>query len=67
MKNLTHPHNLIWAILLFGVTAIAADSVKTLAKYQQIFADKKITLTERMSWLDYSLLRNKKGFVCYED
>jgi hypothetical protein len=62
-----HPQNLIWALLLFGVSALTADSVKTLATYQQIFADKKITLTEKMSWLDYSMLRNKKGFVKYED
>jgi len=62
-----HPQNLIWALLLFGATALTADSIKTLATYQQIFADKRITLTERMSWLDYSMLRNKKGFVQYED
>lgn len=62
-----HPSNLFWAILLFGATALAVDSVKTTAKYQQIFADKKITLTERMSWLDYTMLRNKKGFIQYEN
>jgi len=65
--KILHPQNLIWALLLSGATILAADSVKTLATYQQIFADKKITLTEKMSWLDYSMLRNKKGFVKYED
>jgi hypothetical protein len=58
--------NLIWAILLSGATILTADSVKTLAKYQQIFADKKITLTEKMSWLEYISLREKKGFVKFE-
>jgi len=62
-----HPNNLIWAILLTGSTMVIADSVKTVAKYQQIFAEKTITLTERMSWLDYSFLRNKKGFIQYEE
>lgn len=62
-----HPSNLISALFLLGVTALTADSIKTVAKYQQIFAEKKITLTERMSWLDYTLLRNKKGFIKYEN
>ena len=61
-----HLNNLLWAILLTCSTIVVADSFKTVAKYQQIFAEKKITLTERMSWLDYSFLRNKKGFIQYE-
>lgn len=61
-----HLNNLLWAILLTCSTIVVADSLKTVAKYQQIFAEKKITLTERMSWLDYSFLRNKKGFIQYE-
>jgi hypothetical protein len=62
-----NPRNLIWAILLSGVTILTADSVKTLAKYQQIFADKKITLTEKMSWLEYISLKEKKGFIKFEN
>lgn len=62
-----HTTNLFAALLLSGVSFLVLDSFKTLAKYQQVFADKKITLTERMSWLDYHMLRNKKGFVSYED
>lgn len=62
--NLT---NLFWALILTGASILTLDSLKTVAKYQQIFAEKKITLTERMSWLDYHMLRNKKGFVSYED
>jgi len=35
-------------------------------KYSQIFAEKKITLTEYMTIAERANLKNKKGFVCYE-
>jgi len=58
--------NFIWACLLFAATLVVTDCVKTTAKYTKEFCGQKITLTERMSWLDYSLKRTEKGFISYE-
>ena len=43
-----------------------ASHYKTQVKYSQIFAEKKITLTETMTVQAKLSLRNKKGFVAYE-
>lgn len=59
--------NLVWASLLCAASFAVADSLQTTIKYSQIFADKKIILTERLSWLDYWTTRNKKGFIKFEN
>ncbi len=39
---------------------------KTVVKYSQIFAEKKITLAETMTYAEMLNLKNKKGFLNYE-
>ena len=39
---------------------------KTVVKYSQIFAEKKITLAETMTYAEMFNLKNKKGFFNYE-
>ena len=51
---------------LFICAALAVTSIKIAVKYSQIFAEKKIVLTEYMSFAEKTNLQNKKGFVSYE-
>lgn len=51
---------------LFIFAALTVTNVKIAVKYSQIFADKKITLTEHMSFAEKIGLKNKKGFLHYE-
>lgn len=58
--------NFSWAVLLIAATMAVCDSIPVVVKYQQLFADQKISITERMSILDRIFLRYKEGFVQYE-
>lgn len=57
--------SLILAPILI-VTAGLIANTKIAVKYSQIFAEKKITLTEHMTVAEKSNLKNKKGFIRYE-
>lgn len=57
--------SLIFAPILI-VTAGLIANTKIAVKYSQIFAEKKITLTEYMTVAERVNLKNKKGFLCYE-
>ena len=60
---------LITAFLSFSIVfGLLFLSHKEFAvKYEQIFAEKHIVLTEHMTLADKLRLRNKKGFVKYVD
>lgn len=57
--------SLLFAVSLSG-SLMYVSHAKTIVKYSQIFAEKKITLTEHMTVAEKSNLKNKKGFIRYE-
>jgi hypothetical protein len=52
---------LLTLFLIFGLSCVKDD-----VKYSQFFADKKITITERLTFLEKFNLIFKKGFVDFE-
>jgi len=63
-----NPPRLIVLCWLFLLVAIFSLELKISVKYSQIFADKKITITENLKLGErIFLLPAKKGFVCFED
>ncbi len=56
-------------ILFLATVSLFATPIilpKYPVKYSQFFAERMITLTEKLSLADAWALPNKKGFICFE-
>lgn len=55
-----------FAVLMLG-SVLFASHYKAVTRYSQIFAEKRIVLTEVLTLQEKLLLKHKKGFIQYEN